>query len=81
MMLSCHGIREYVSYLEINGNMKKRYNTSVPGFSNRMTVYHNMLHTFMVLYKKLFIHCLLRNRHRDVRKDKRSRTKQIRKVI
>jgi hypothetical protein len=44
MMLSCHGIREYVSYLKINGNMKKRYNTSVQGFSNRMTVYLNMLH-------------------------------------
>ena len=48
MALSCHGLREHVSYLEINGNMRKRYNTSVQGVPNRMTVYFNMLHTVMV---------------------------------
>jgi hypothetical protein len=46
MALSCHGFREYVSYLEVSGNMRKRYNTSVQGFPNRMTVYFNMLRFF-----------------------------------
>jgi hypothetical protein len=48
MALSCHGFFEYVNYLEINENMRKRYNTSVQGFMNRMTDYLNMLHTLMV---------------------------------
>ena len=48
MALSCHGLREYVSYLEISGNMRKRYNTSVQSFPNRMTVYFNMLCMLMV---------------------------------
>jgi hypothetical protein len=48
MALSCHGLREYVNYLEISGNMRKRYNTSVQGFPNRMTVYFNMLLMFMI---------------------------------
>ena len=48
MALSCHSLREHISYLEISGNMRKRYNTSVQGFLNRMTVYLNMLRTLLV---------------------------------
>jgi hypothetical protein len=48
MSLSGHGLREDVSNMEISRNMRKRYNMSVHGFSNRMTVYFNMLGTLMV---------------------------------
>lgn len=48
MALSCHGLREDISDLEISRNMRKRYNTSVYDFSNRMTIYFNMLGTLMV---------------------------------
>jgi hypothetical protein len=48
MTLSCHGLREHINYLKISGNMRKRDNTIVQGFPNRMTAYLNMLRTFMV---------------------------------
>jgi hypothetical protein len=48
MALLCHGLCEDVSDLEISRNMRKRYNTSVHDFSNRMTIYFNMLGTLMV---------------------------------
>jgi hypothetical protein len=48
MTLLCHGLCEHVSYLKISGNIRKRDNTIVQGFPNRMTVYLNMLRPFMV---------------------------------
>lgn len=46
--LSCHSLGEDVSDLKIRRNMRKRDNTIVYGFSNRMTVHFNMLSTLMV---------------------------------
>jgi hypothetical protein len=48
MALSCHSLGEDVSNLKISRNMRKRNNTIVHGFTNRMTVHFNMLSSLMV---------------------------------